>query len=139
MPAPIPSSSPSPSSSSSSETKESPHEPPQPIIKPPSTPQLNPTTTRWNPFALKNVAAWSLQPQTRPLTVAKAPYTKAPAGHVVIKVFDVAINPIDWMVQENQDLKRTEYPTVLGEDVAGQVVEVGDGVVDLRIGERVVA
>lgn len=57
----------------------------------------------------------------------------------MIKVFDVAINPIDWMVQENQDLKRTEYPTVLGEDVAGQVVEVGDGVVDLRIGERVVA
>lgn len=57
----------------------------------------------------------------------------------MIKVFDVAINPIDWMVQENQDLKRMEYPTVLGEDVAGQVVEVGDGVVDLRIGERVVA
>lgn len=138
MPAPIPSS-PSPSPSSSSEKEKSPHEPPQPI-QPPSTPNLNPTTTtRWNPFALKNVAAWSLQPQTRPLTVAKAPYTKAPAGHVVIKVFDVAINPIDWMVQENQDLKCTEYPTVLGEDVAGQVVEVGEGVVDLRIGERVVA
>lgn len=137
MPAPVPSPS-SSSSSSSSEKEESPHGPLQPI-KPPSTPQLNPTTTRWNPFALKNLAAWSLQPQTRPLTVAKAPYTKAPAGHVVIKVFDVAINPIDWMVQENQDLKRTEYPTVLGEDVAGQVVEVGDGVVDLRIGERVVA
>lgn len=138
MPAPVPSPSPSSSSSSLSSEEESPHEPPQPI-KPPSTPQLNPTTTHWNPFALKNVAAWSLQPQTRPLTVAKAPYTKAPAGHVVIKVFDVAINPIDWMVQENQDLKRTEYPTVLGEDVAGQVVEVGEGVVDLRIGERVVA
>lgn len=66
--------------------------------------------------APKNVAAWALKPKQRPLTVASAPYTKPPAGHVVIKVYDVAINPIDWILQDD-DIFGSKYPTVFGSDV----------------------
>lgn len=85
-----------------------------------------------------NTAAWSLRPKTRPLVVSSAPYTSPPAGHLVIKVHSVAINPIDWILQD-QDLFRLTYPAILGSDVAGEVVEVGEGVEGLRVGGRVIA
>lgn len=88
--------------------------------------------------APKNVAAWALKPKERPLTVSSAPYTKPPKGHVVIKVYDVAINPIDWILQD-QDIFKSEYPTVFGSDAAGEIAEVADDVGDFQIGTRVIA
>ncbi|KAF2214432.1 hypothetical protein CERZMDRAFT_95700 [Cercospora zeae-maydis SCOH1-5] len=70
------------------------------------------------------------QPNTRPLTVSSAPYTRPPKDHVALKVFDVAINPIDWILQDS-DIFKLEYPTVFGSDAAGE------GVDDLRLGQRV--
>ncbi|KAM3422235.1 hypothetical protein BST61_g2600 [Cercospora zeina] len=107
---------------------------------------MNPTSPRTNNpqnwgdvfAANKNVAAWALKPNTRPLTVSSAPYTKPPKDHVAIKVFDVAINPIDWILQDD-DIFHLEYPTVFGSDAAGEVVEFGEGVDDLRLGQRVIA
>lgn len=85
-----------------------------------------------------NVAAWALTPKQRPLVVSSAPYTSPPKDHVTIRVIDVAINPIDWIVQGTGafDMK---YPAILGIDVAGEVVEVGEGVEELRAGKRVIA
>lgn len=88
--------------------------------------------------APKNVAAWALKPKQRPLTVASAPYTKPPPGHVVVKVYDVAINPIDWILQDD-DIFHSDYPTVFGSDVAGEVSAVADDVGDFQIGTRVIA
>ncbi|PPJ57800.1 hypothetical protein CBER1_00132 [Cercospora berteroae] len=104
----------------------------------PTSPRIN--TEIWGDVfaANKNVAAWALKPNTRPLTVSSAPYTKPPKDHVVIKVFDVAINPIDWILQDD-DIFKLKYPTVFGSDAAGEVVEVGEGVDDLRLGQRLIA
>lgn len=88
--------------------------------------------------APNNVAAWALKPKQRPLVVGAAPYTKPPAGHVVVKVYDVAINPIDWILQDD-DLFKLEYPTVLGSDVAGEIHAAADDVKDFQIGTRVIA
>ncbi|CAK3967255.1 Zinc-binding alcohol dehydrogenase domain-containing cipB [Lecanosticta acicola] len=89
-------------------------------------------------FAPKNVAAWALKPKQRPLTVDSAPYTKPPKGHVVIKAFDVAVNPIDWLLQDD-DLFHSDYPTVFGQDVGGEIQDVADDVEDFQIGTRVIA
>ncbi|KAF2169534.1 hypothetical protein M409DRAFT_64648 [Zasmidium cellare ATCC 36951] len=88
--------------------------------------------------APNNVAAWALKPKQRPLTVGAAPYTKPPAGHVVIKVYDVAVNPIDWILQDD-DLFKAEYPTVFGSDVAGEIQAAAEDVEDFQIGTRVIA
>lgn len=94
------------------------------------------TTTKASPH---NAAAWSLHPKTRPLVVSSAPYTSPPADHVVIKVHCLAINPIDWILQD-QDVFKLKYPAILGSDVAGEIVEVGEGdVKGLRVGMRVIA
>lgn len=88
--------------------------------------------------AAHNTAAWALRPKTRPFVVSPAPYHSPPAGYVAIRVHCVAINPIDWIMQET-DIFGAHYPTVFGSDLAGEVIEFGEGVEGLSIGQRVIA
>ena len=89
-------------------------------------------------FKPHNVAAWALKAKSRPLVVDSAPYTSPPKDCVTIKVIDVAVNPIDWIMQDD-DLFELNYPNILGQDVAGEIVEVGKGVDEFKIGQRVIA
>lgn len=89
-------------------------------------------------FKPKNVAAWQLKKKQRPLTVSSADYHSPPKGYVVVHVVDIAINPIDWIMQD-EDLFEIRYPAVFGMDVAGEIMEVGDDVDDFRVGQRVIA
>jgi NADPH:quinone reductase-like Zn-dependent oxidoreductase len=47
------------------------------------------------------------------------------------------VNPIDWIMQD-QDLFEIDYPSIFGQDVAGEIVEVGENS-DFRVGQRVIA
>ncbi|KAK5686145.1 hypothetical protein LTS10_002259 [Elasticomyces elasticus] len=85
-----------------------------------------------------NVAAWALKPKQRPLVVGSAKYSSPPKGYVAIQVIDVAVNPIDWILQES-DLFSLSYPAIFGFDVAGDIIELGEGVHDLHVGQRVIA
>ena len=75
------------------------------------------------------------------LTVAEAPYTAAAAGELVIRARAVAVNPLDEIKQSTGNVMYgwLPSPTVLGEDVAGEVVEVGAGVSGFTVGDRVIA
>lgn len=74
------------------------------------------------------------------LKVGEAPVPDPGANEVVVHNRAVAINPIDvipaiarWFV-----LPWLRYPAVIGSDVAGEVVAVGQAVTHLRVGDRVV-
>ena len=56
-------------------------------------------------------------------------------GEVLIKNVAVASNPKDWIVPD----LHPDYEYVEGNDVAGHIVEVGEGVKEYRGGERVAA
>lgn len=59
-------------------------------------------------------------------------------GQVKIRVAATSVNPVDWKMRRG-GYKRgplPEEPIVLGRDVAGEVVEVGDGVNSFRPGDR---
>ena len=64
--------------------------------------------------------------------------TPAPAsGHVLIKVHAVGLNPVDYKLAEGGNENWT-YPHILGLDVAGEIVEIGEGVEDKwKVGMRV--
>jgi len=72
------------------------------------------------------------------LRVGEAPTLKAEPGRIVIRNRFAAVNPADWKVQDNGFFIRG-YPIVLGEDVAGDVVDVGEGVTHVKKGDRVIA
>jgi len=69
-----------------------------------------------------------------PLKVQQSSYTPAALNEIVVKNAAVAINPYDWIVQEAPGLvvSWVKLPFVLGTDVAGEVVEVGNGVTRFR-------
>lgn len=61
------------------------------------------------------------------------------AGQVKIRVEHIGVNPLDWKIRNGYlaEVVPLDLPVVLGTDVAGTVVELGDGVDDLAIGDRV--
>src|SRR5712692_1498308 len=57
-------------------------------------------------------------------------------GEVVIDVFAASVNGADWKVRAG-DYGQSKFPYVLGRDFSGVVSAVGDGVLDLRVGDAV--
>lgn len=87
---------------------------------------------------LTNTASWLGPKQTR-LEVKPAPYTHPRENEIVVNNHAVAINPVDWMMPliGNLIFPWIKYPFVLGEDLAGEVVEVGEAVTRFKVGDRV--
>ncbi|KAK9364382.1 putative alcohol dehydrogenase [Lipomyces kononenkoae] len=88
-----------------------------------------------------NTAAFIMAPQARPLVVKEAPYTPPQENQIVVKNGAVAINPVDYMIQDLGKIimRWLKYPFILGGDLAGEVVEVGSGVSNFKVGDRVLA
>ena len=85
-----------------------------------------------------NKAAWATQAGAA-LKVDDAPLPTAGPGELVIKNAAVAINPLDWHMQ-NLGIFVQQWPHVLGCDVAGTVHEVGADVNGrFKVGDRVIA
>ncbi|TVY29959.1 Zinc-binding alcohol dehydrogenase domain-containing protein [Lachnellula hyalina] len=83
-----------------------------------------------------NTAAWLTAAKSNPLEVKTAAYTSPGDHEIVIKNGALAVNPIDWKIQDYAFFP-LKYPTILGQDVAGTVVEVGSAVSRFSKGDRV--
>jgi NADPH:quinone reductase-like Zn-dependent oxidoreductase len=68
------------------------------------------------------------------------PDPKLGAGEVLVKAAGIGINPED-MLERNGTVENWQlhFPAIIGLDVSGTVVATGDGVTDLKIGDRVCA
>jgi NADPH:quinone reductase-like Zn-dependent oxidoreductase len=86
-----------------------------------------------------NTAAW-IPGKHVALQVGPTPYTRPGDHEIVVRNHAVAVNPLDWIIQVDGSLTYgwLKYPTVLGTDVAGEVVEVGGSVTGFRAGDRVI-
>ncbi len=84
---------------------------------------------------MSNQAAWIASKGAR-LNVDKSEYPTVEAGQVIIKNAAVAINPVDWKMQDSGYFVK-EWPSIFGCDTAGEVVEVGNGVKNVKKGDRV--
>jgi len=87
---------------------------------------------------MSNKAARLKSAKANPLVVDDAPYYKPRKDQVLIKNAALAINPVDWKVQDSGYFLKS-YPSILGEDIAGEVVEVGEGVSQFKKGDRVIS
>ena len=70
------------------------------------------------------------------ITVEQRPIPTPKAGELLVKNSAVAINPVDWKIQGGGFFV-TQYPNVLGSDVAGTVEAVGSDVKHFKKGDRV--
>lgn len=91
-----------------------------------------------DPMSDTHEAQWLLSTMGR-FEVGPAPLPTAGPGEVVLKVRAVAMNPVDAITGPLRRIVTPwgRYPTVIGSDVAGEVVEIGREVTRLRPGDRV--
>lgn len=73
-----------------------------------------------------------------PLVVAELDTPTAPAGGVVVQVKAAGLCRSDWHAWQGHDPDITVFPHVPGHEFAGIVQEVGSGVTNLKVGDRVV-
>ncbi|KAG2036274.1 chaperonin 10-like protein [Suillus americanus] len=84
----------------------------------------------------KQQKALFLQSKQGQFAVGPHNIPKPGKDEVLIQVYSAALNPVDYKVQEH-GLYIENYPAILGEDIAGIVVEVGEGVHHIAKGDRV--
>ncbi|KAJ8115096.1 hypothetical protein OPT61_g3172 [Boeremia exigua] len=86
-----------------------------------------------------NNAAW-IPADKQSLIVGEAPYPTPGPKEIVLRNRAIAINPIDW-IQQSQGtafgFRWIKFPFILGNDVAGEVVEIGNQVKRFKVGDRV--
>ncbi|GFF25502.1 zinc-binding alcohol dehydrogenase domain-containing protein cipB [Aspergillus udagawae] len=88
-----------------------------------------------------NTAAWQIAEKAKPLEIRPVAYTPPKENEIVVKNGAIGLNPVDYLRQEQGAalFSWTTYPTIMGTDVAGEVVEVGSGAAAARFkrGDRV--
>jgi NADPH:quinone reductase-like Zn-dependent oxidoreductase len=87
-----------------------------------------------------NFAAW-LKAPFAPLQVATAPFPEAREDEIVVRVRAVAVNPLERLIQKMGGFMYSwlKYPAVIGADLAGEVVSIGNKVTRFKLGDRVLA
>jgi NADPH:quinone reductase-like Zn-dependent oxidoreductase len=75
------------------------------------------------------------------LVYEEVPIPVAAAGEVLVKLFSTSINPIDYKIRrgEMKDDIPLQLPAILGYDLAGQVVALGEGVAGVKVDAMVMA
>lgn len=86
---------------------------------------------------MSNQAAY-LDGKGQTLRVADAELPKPNADEVIIKNHAIAINPVDWKVQDS-GMFIQKWPVVLGCDVSGEIHDIGSNVKNFKKGDRVTA
>lgn len=68
--------------------------------------------------------------------IAKA---SASSGQVLVEVYAASINPFDWKVREGyvKDFIKLQFPATVGGDFAGVVVDLGENVSGIEVGDEV--
>ena len=87
-------------------------------------------------MTIENLAAWQPNPgQT--LSIGPSALPKLGHGEILVRNAAVAINPLDYLLQDMALLPWLDYPLIAGSDVAGTVAAVGEGVDRFAVGDRV--
>jgi NADPH:quinone reductase-like Zn-dependent oxidoreductase len=83
-----------------------------------------------------NKAAYLNAPKAHPFELESTPAWTPDTNEILIRNRAIAINPVDGSLQRFAWLPM-QYPAILGQDVAGEVIAIGSSVTAFRKGDRV--
>lgn len=67
------------------------------------------------------------------------PMPQPSKGQVLVENHAASINPIDWKIRAGylKEMMPLSFPVILGGDFAGRVVELGEGITEFKVGDKV--
>ena len=73
------------------------------------------------------------------LKIEETEKPKIDPHQVLVKIHDAGVNPVDWKIRAGQmkDFRPATFPLTMGQDFAGEVVEVGQKVAEFGVGNKV--
>ncbi|KAJ6576889.1 chaperonin 10-like protein [Mycena vulgaris] len=77
-----------------------------------------------------------LESKQGPFVLGTRPIPTPGAGDLLVKIHAAGLNPVDWKIQA-YGFAVSDYPAVLGTDIAGEIESVGEGVEGFQKGDRV--
>lgn len=79
--------------------------------------------------------------ESQVLQVRELPTPTAGSGEVLIRIKHTSVNPVDWKIRQGylKEMFPHAFPVIPGWDVAGEIVELGNGVRGFSPGESVYA
>jgi len=83
-----------------------------------------------------NQKALILETKVKEYAISDVQVYKPGLGEVLIKVQAAPLNPLDWKIQK-LDISGAPDQRIMGEDISGDIVEVGEGVTNFKKGDRV--
>ncbi|MGS2762959.1 zinc-dependent alcohol dehydrogenase family protein [Sinomicrobium sp. M5D2P9] len=69
--------------------------------------------------------------------IVDIPTPKPGFKEVLVKVFATSVNPLDYQVRRGDYKNELELPVITGHDVSGEIVEIGPGVENFKVGDEV--
>ena len=69
--------------------------------------------------------------------IVDIPIPKPGFREVLVRVYATSINPLDYQVRRGDYKNELELPVITGHDVSGEIVELGPGVENFKIGDEV--
>ena len=69
--------------------------------------------------------------------IAEIPTPKPGFREVLVRVYATSVNPLDYQVRRGDYKNELELPVITGHDVSGEIVELGPGVENFKIGDEV--
>ncbi|KGO88437.1 NADPH:quinone oxidoreductase [Flavobacterium rivuli WB 3.3-2 = DSM 21788] len=69
--------------------------------------------------------------------IVEIPIPKPGYREVLVRVFASSVNPLDYQVRRGDYKNELKLPVITGHDVSGEIVELGPGVENFKIGDEV--
>ncbi|WP_293312344.1 zinc-binding dehydrogenase [Pedobacter sp. UBA5917] len=69
--------------------------------------------------------------------ILDVPLPRPGFGEVLVKVMASSVNPLDYQVRRGDYQNEVKLPVVTGHDISGVIVELGEGVINFKIGDEV--
>lgn len=69
--------------------------------------------------------------------IVEIPTPKPGSREVLVKVFATSVNPLDYQVRRGDYKNELKLPVITGHDISGEIVALGSGVENFKIGDQV--
>jgi NADPH:quinone reductase-like Zn-dependent oxidoreductase len=73
------------------------------------------------------------------MKIEEAPRPSIRSNEALLRVRAAGVNPVDWKIREGylKEVRHDSFPLTLGQDFAGDIVELGNEIRDFKVGDKV--